>query len=354
MKKNFFLLTATLIVTLFIIEIVLDSTLGDKNKKNLAYNRYMLFSEGNVFQNVGRIFKYHANKKITSRTFYDIEDSFIEEYNYTIQTNNYGLVQKNNIKKKKKSIIFLGDSFTEGQGYYAWIDKFNGSYKHYQVINGGILGTGFKQFELLERHISNDYNIKKVIVLYLGDDLRRDLFNHSEQVINCLKSYLNCSGYENFYSFNPISLNDHLNFLKSQRINRNSDNKKTFKIYKRQVKKYISQLSIFFYPYQFLKNNFYESKNVKIISNLESIDNLIKKYKSNIIFVGLKQKNEITNGDSYNSIRVKKHIQKTSKLFECDFNNDLNNFYKHDGHPNQAGYKYLFECVQNILNKNYQ
>ena len=36
MKKNFFLLVATLIVTLFTIEIVLDSTLGDKNKKNLA------------------------------------------------------------------------------------------------------------------------------------------------------------------------------------------------------------------------------------------------------------------------------------------------------------------------------
>tara|TARA_B110000027_G_scaffold80474_1_gene85675 strand:- start:572 stop:1636 length:1065 start_codon:yes stop_codon:yes gene_type:complete len=354
MKKNFFLLVATLIVTLFTIEIVLDSTLGDKNKKNLANNRYMLFSEGDVFQNVDKIFKYHANKKIVSRTFYDVKNSFIEEYDYTIQTNNYGLVQKNDIKKNKQSILFLGDSFTEGQGYYSWVDKFNGSYKDYQVINGGILGTGFKQFELLEKHISNDYDVKKVIVLYLGDDLRRDLFNHSEQVINCLKSYLNCSGYENFYSFNPISLNDHLNFLKSQRINRNSDNKKTFKIYKRQVKKYISQLSIFFYPYQFLKNNFYESKNVKIISNLESIDNLIKKYKSNIIFVGLKQKNEITNGDSYNSIRVKKHIQKTSKLFECDFNNDLNNFYKHDGHPNQAGYKYLFECVQNILNENYQ
>jgi len=354
MKKNFFLLVATLIVTLFLIEIILDSTLGDKNKKNLAYNRYMLFSEGDVFQNVDKIFKYHANKKIISRTFYDLEDSFIEEYNYLIQTNNYGLVQKDNIEKNKQSILFLGDSFTEGQGFYGWVNKFNGSYKNYQVINGGILGTGFKQFELLEKHISNDYDVKKVVVLYVSDDLRRDLFNHNDQVINCLKSYLNCNGYENFYGFNPFSLNDHLKFLKSQRVNKNSNSKKTFKIYKRQVKKYISQLSIFFYPHQFLKNNFYKSKNAKIILNLESIDNLIKKYKSNIIFIRLKQKNEIKNGNSYYSIRAKKHIQKTSKLFECDFNNDLNNFYKHDSHPNQVGYKYLFECVQNILDKNYQ
>ena len=108
MKKNFFLLVATLIVTLFLIEIILDSTLGDKNKKNLAYNRYMLFSEGDVFQNVDKIFKYHANKKIISRTFYDLNDSFVEEYNYTIQTNNYGLVQKDNIEKNKQSILFLG------------------------------------------------------------------------------------------------------------------------------------------------------------------------------------------------------------------------------------------------------
>ncbi|MDA9635106.1 glycine--tRNA ligase subunit beta [Candidatus Pelagibacter sp.] len=92
----------------------------------------------------------------------------------------------------------------------------------------------------------------------------------------------------------------------------------------------------------------------KIYKKALTLNNLIKKYKSNIIFIRLKQKNEIKNGNSYYSIRAKKHIQKTSKLFECDFNNDLNNFYKHDNHPNQVGYKYLFECVQNILDKNYQ
>ena len=56
---------------------------------------------------------------------------------------------------------FLGDSMTEGQGAPAWIDKFQGKFKEYQIINGGILATGHQQFELMEQHVSKDYNVKK-------------------------------------------------------------------------------------------------------------------------------------------------------------------------------------------------
>ena len=353
MKNNLFLSIITILVSLFFTEIILDSVLGDKNKKNLVYDRYMLYSEGDVFKNIGKILKYHPNKNIISKTFYDIDGQFKEEYSYIIETNNFGLVQKNDIEKNKESILFLGDSFTEGQGAKAWINNFQGFYKNLQLINGGILGAGFNQFELLEKHISKTYNIKKVVVLYIGDDLRRGLFNHNNQVVSCLKNHLSCNGYENFYGFNQSTLNNHLNFLKSKRVNEKKKSQKTFTFYKRSLKKYLTQLSVFYYPHKYLRNKFYNSKNVKVVNNFNSIDNLIEKYKSNIFFIRLKQKEEILKGDSYYTIQAKKHIERKSSLYECDFNDDINNFYKYDGHPNQSGYEYLFKCVENILNKNY-
>ena len=350
MKNNIFLSIVTLLITLFFAELALDLILGNKNKQNIAFQRYMLFSEGDVFKNIGKVFKYYPNRKITSKVFYDVNNEFIEEYSYTIQTNNYGLVQKNDIEKNKPSILFLGDSFTEGSGYEAWINKFEGTYRNYQVINGGIMGAGFSQFELLDEYISKDYNLKKVIVLYIGDNLRRNIFNHNNDVIDCLKDYINCKGYENFYGFNQSNLYKQLNFLKSKRLSNNNKHKKTFKFYRRLIKKHLSQLSIFYYPHKLLKDKFYKSKNKKKVSNLESISNLIEKYKSNIIFIRLKQKAEIISGDSYNSIYTRDYInKKKSKHFECNFNNDINNFYKYDSHPNKNGYEVLFRCVQDIL-----
>ena len=81
---------------------------------------------------------------------------------HEIITNNFGLVQNNNISREKNSILFLGDSFTEGQGYSAWINKF--FFKKFQIINGGLLGKRYKQFEYLENHISENFKISKVIV----------------------------------------------------------------------------------------------------------------------------------------------------------------------------------------------
>ena len=191
-----------------------------------------------------------------------------------------------------------------------------------------------------------------VIVLYIGDDLRRTIFNHNDDVMNCLKNHLNCKGYENFYGFNQNSLIEHLNFLKSKRLSDDTKHKKTFKFYRRLTKKYLSQLSIFFYPHKILKDKFYKSKNIKKIANFDSINNLIEKYRSNIIFIRLKQKDEIISGDSYNSIYAKNYInRKKSRHFECDFNNDITNFYEYDGHPNSEGYEVLFHCVQKILDR---
>ena len=121
----------------------------------------------------------------------------------TININNLGLVQDQDLQKNIPSILFLGDSFTEGQGGGSWINFLGGNYNNYQIINGGLLGTGFQQFELLNSYLSN-YDIKKVFVLFIGDDLRRDVFQFNSQQQKCLMNHKACNGSESFYGF-PIN-----------------------------------------------------------------------------------------------------------------------------------------------------
>ena len=168
-KRNFFLVISSFLIGIILVEFFLILKYSDISKRyklSLNDKRFMLFSEGNVFSNIDRIFKYYPKQKIISKTFYKINNTWKKEYEYEIITNNFGLVQKDDIKENTPSILFLGDSFIEGQGSYSWVNKFNGRFENYQIINGGIIGTGPQQFELLEKHISNNYRLNHVY--YLG------------------------------------------------------------------------------------------------------------------------------------------------------------------------------------------
>lgn len=355
-KKNFLLMLFSIFLTLVCLEIIFQfkDSKNKKYKKLPAIKRYMIFEEGDVFQPYDKFFKYHKNRKIRSEVFYKIDDKFIKEYSYDIITNNFGLVQKNDLDKSKKSILFLGDSFTEGQGAEAWVNYFNGSFRDFQIINGGILGTGPQQFKILEEHISKNYNVSKVFLFYLGGDFRRSPYNISEKTIICLKSHKNCVGDENFYGF-PIKNVDPDQFLRKLENYRNIQNKKNFnfKTFRRNIKKIFSEFYVIKIPINFLKNNFYNSKNIKISKNFLSIEKLIEKYNSNIFFIQLLERNAILYGKEYESIYVEEFIKsKTKNHFTCNFDNNLSNFYTYDGHPNKNGYESLYKCVSNIMELN--
>ena len=355
-KKNLILFLFSFFFSLLITEIFLQFIYFNNNtfKRIAATDRYMIFEEGDIFKPYKNFFKYHSNKIILSEVFYKIDEDFLKEYSYEIVTNNFGLVQKNDIYKDKKSILFLGDSFTEGQGFNAWINFFNGKFKDFQLINGGILGTGPKQFQNLEEHISKNYEISKVIFLYLGDDLRRVPYNINQNTIDCLSDNKNCQGDESFYGF-PIRDSDPTKFLKKlekYRINYfKKDN--SLKSLRRSIKNFASELYIIKIPKNYFKNKFYNSTNEKIIQNFSSIEYLIDKYNNDIIFIQLKQREEILYEKKYETIYAEKFIkEKSNNHFYCDFNNDISNFYKIDGHPNEKGYKSLYECVLNIMKSN--
>lgn len=351
MKSNKILILTSTILILFLIEVFCSFFLFKKSEYNYK-NRYLVYSEGNVFRNIDNFFTYEPNTSITASNYYFINDKFKRIYNYIIKTNNLGLVQDKDLIKESPSILFLGDSFTEGQGDGSWLNYFDGEFKNHQIINGGLLGTGFQQFELMNGYLS-DYDIQKVFVLYIGDDLRRDVFQFNDQQLKCLRNHTFCQGSEIFFSFPTKNKNIDF-FLKKLRDNQRNTiepQKTNLKTFRRNIKSWLTNLYVIKIPLDFLRSNFYNSKNEKIIRNFNSINNLINKYQDNIYFINLKMKGEIImRKKSYESLYAKDYIlRKTNNYFECDFNNDLDLFYNYDSHPNKKGYKYLYNCVFNIL-----
>ena len=346
MKKFFFTIVISIIISLIIVE-SLSRIIVKPPKYSQLNKRYRLFEENKIFKNLDNFFLYYPNKKILSEGYYDINKKFIKEYSFTLSTNNLGLVQDNNLNQNQESILFLGDSFTEGHGSYAWINKFKGSYNNFQVINGGILGTGPAQFYNLENYLSKQLNVKKVIFIFIGDDFQRKVYTIPKRVQKCLENQKKCIGDEKVYGFNKKNqeeINLYLSKLKKYRIN-------NLNII-RKLKNQLKGLNIISIPSSYYESNFRKNYDSNFKLNLEKTDKLIEKYNKNIIFVRLNTKQEILIGKSYWSNIAEDEIKKRNKKIHfCNFKNDINLFYKYDGHPNNAGYDYLYDCILEILNK---
>ena len=207
---------------------------------------------------------------------------------------------------------------------------------------------------MIDNYLSEN-NIQKVFVLFIGDDLRRDIFQFNSQQLDCLNNHKLCNGKENFYGF-PLLKKEPKKFLINLRKKQFNENEKKIidlKKLRRAIKSSISELYIFKIPINFLKSHLYKSKNEKVLKNFKAINSLVKKYGDDIYFIHLHMKEEILNKKkSYESIYVRDHIKSLTKnYFTCTFNKDISNFYDFDGHPNVQGYENLYQCVLNIFDK---
>jgi len=168
------------------------------------WNRRIMFFDGpdSIFRNVGDIWTYVPNSDIFSRTIYFSESSYSTEYAYKFKTNNFGLVQDTDLLPGVRSVLLLGDSFTEGQGAEPWFRKIAPQIErsNYQPINGGLIGTGFPQWWSLEQFLSaNEISPLKLIVIFISDDFRRGKWNFPDAQLDCLRNIDRCLGSETLF-----------------------------------------------------------------------------------------------------------------------------------------------------------
>jgi hypothetical protein len=315
---------------------------------NRYSNIYRVYHEGETYNPRENFYVYKKDirqKRFLNFYFDKKEKKLVKIWDYNFSTNNFGLVQSSNLNLKKKSILLLGDSFTQGTGSEPWIDDIVKEIDEYQVINGDIGAAGFIQFSNLNKYLSSQLNIKKRIVIFISQDIRRNvvIFKNTK----CLLNHLDCT-----YKNNPLSIpNDDRfnieNYLYEKIIKKyKSNTKKKFRFFVREL-----------YVYQYFRSsiNSVRLRNDRVIKkNLETIKDLDDKYKDEIIFIRINDASDIMfKRDSYETKIIKNFFKnnKISKFF-CDMNNDLTMFHKYDLHPNKKGYKLIQNCILKILEKN--
>ncbi len=326
-------------------------------KQDYSNQRYMLFKSNNqnsVFRNIDGGFVYQPDIEIESTTFFHINNKWIKEFDYIIPTNNFGLVQTTDLHPNKKSILFLGDSYTEGVGAYPWFEDLNNNFSNskYQFINGGILGTGYEFWFNLYKHLKNkDIEVSKIVIIFTSDDYRRGAWNMHKNTLKCIENYRTCKGDENFYG--KPNLEDQVNFLEKLR---NSREKNTKKSHENLLINFIKKT----YPEirslnRKIRRNLEIDKNPRIAKSNDVIKYFIQRYKDNALFIHIPTKFEslFDNKDIFGKKNVE-FIKKNNGNFvdafgKCNFKKE--DFHNYDGHPNAKGYNKISSCISSIIKK---
>lgn len=343
MKKimlNFGVVFFSVVLGILIIEIAYK--LVQKPAESIGGRYYLISGSNGVFKNVADIFTYKENSEITHRVWYETENGFTNEYSYQLRTNNLGLAQNFDVDRGKESLLILGDSFTEGTGSIPWFNSFAKKFpdKTLQLVNGGILGTGFQHWLSLDDYLEElGFKFSKRIIIFISDDASRKQWVFPQGTIQCVEDWRTCEGWETFLGIPPPEEElDFLNKIKTYRANS--------KYVEGNLKESLKAL----FPattdvYRYL---------VRGVSSKASEDvmrKLLDEYEDNLIFIHIPMKHELNTGYDSDGVKVQAMIRASGGtlydgMTECGF--ELGDYYVNDEHFNPEGYGKLSDCVLGI------
>lgn len=361
--KKFYKLTLInilIVVICFIIIEIISTILFKKEFVNFN-NKILLYSENKVFENYNEFFLHKKNSEFQSTTFYFDKDKnkIVKEYEYTVTTNNVGLVQKKQVNKKDKIIFILGASETKGQGASPWFYNFendmSGSKKNFANI--GFIGTGPAQQIKIMKLIKSNFNLEidKLIFIITSGELARNIWNFNSQQLRCLKNHLSCIGTENIYGYN-FNLKKEKDFAtkiynlkKGKRIGL-----KPFFLSLKN-KEYMQSVK------EIAKNSYFIKKAYLTINaskslintgehNFEAISKINTEYRNKVYILHLSSKGQTNKDKSLMIGKLIKDLKMEKNYFYCQLP-PIQGFHKNDGHPNKLGYSILNECLKKLVRK---
>jgi hypothetical protein len=289
--------------------------------------KYILTSSSDeIFISKKEFINFFPNSffKIDSVSLQSDEPNKIFSYNFT--SNNYGFIQNNDLNKYAKSTVFIGDSFTQGFGYKSWVEdiKLNTA-QDTQIINAGIMSTGFIDWYYHLRLINNYFFVKNTYILFISDDMYRKQFLPTNQALNCIKLSIGCNTFSSFvgvdYDFNKK--NSFINYL--------------------------------YVLYRNLAFNLFIKKS-RFQNNIGALHRIIDENSiNNLVFFHIPMIGEVlSNSYDINTSQIVDIIESSgltyvSLLNRCYFTVD--DYYQIDHHMNASGYEKLKKCIENYLNQ---
>ena len=336
-------------------EILVRIFIGNPYEMILGERRVYLYSTPN-FQMKGDVLLYHPEQQIkVSQYITSMEDNSISEiYSHDIITNNLGLVQKKQISNKDSIHLFLGDSFTEGEGITAWFYDIEKKQYDLKMVNGGIKSTGPQSWEKLKNYLESSYdlNIKKITVILIGGAIKRGsklLTKDNLACLNKMECENNWTDWIGYDYENEASFNERINFVHRTISERNRPriNRLNVGYLKRIAKKSALIVNTFLIFKQKVVNE--EEKSYLALERLANLKDM------QVNFVLIPQKQEYTeNNELLLGADSKKFMAwasaKMVKVTICDNLIKETDYIEIDGHPNELGGRKIMNCVWNSIN----
>ncbi len=328
--------------------------------------RYLFLSKPNL-KDQKTSFGFYPNIIVREVSVSIIKNQFIFEYDYSFKTNNVGLVQINPVIPGKKSIIIIGNSFTQGEGAVPWFYQLEENWQNnkYQIVNLGIIGTGVQQWNDTINWFNNIAPIKQIYIIFIsGDWLRKRWYAEENSGL-----YFTPIVEENH--FNKQDKSTHIYF-----IDRYMDQKAILK--KARQLKASTRQSINISSYEDLyvyrsinrlrvwigairrkifslgKIDISDGDRYELNKSKEKFNRIVSQYgKHNIITIHLPTREEVING-KYNNIGKlfreiinSRNISYFDGLKLCGLSKE--DYYKYDGHPKASGYAKIRRLIEGLL-----
>ena len=318
----------------------------------------LFFSQGAVTEAPWGGYRYEPNRTVRIQLV-NITDltgpRLAKEYDYQLTTNSHGLIQLKEPLQDKPAILLLGDSFTEGQGARPWFYDVESRWPAeapYQLINGGLFGTGFEYWSRLYRHLSSILTISKAVVIFISDDWRRPLLQLDADIMQCLHSSQSCQPSMPFFglpdeSAEAIMELDRLCRARAEFVKRGGQRKlierlALYRVLLRpvylEIRSYIRGASLDEQSFEISKHSLLE-----IATTLGS---------DNVILLHLPQRDEIDLGMNAFGLKARDAVRQAGLRLVDGFETcglAATDYHVGDGHPNADGYRKIAACVERVI-----
>ncbi len=183
---------AAVVFSLVLIELLLQ--FATHNPNYYFSNRYLFVTAGYARNVSDEFWIYSPNRKVREVVVYGFSekrylpgDGYRIEYQCTFSTNNLGLIQERDFFKGDKAVLIVGDSITAGHGGCPWFSRLVSRKSDLELMNGGLVGTGFVHWKHLVEYIqSQEIDIEKIVVIAITNDFKRGPWVWSEKQLKCI------------------------------------------------------------------------------------------------------------------------------------------------------------------------
>jgi hypothetical protein len=367
--KNVALVTVSLFVALFIVELVLRQTEIGHYSLN---DRILFYTDPSFMMDRDGALKYAPDSKIRTVAIYGNH----LDYDITQTTNNMGFIDNISYGKTKsgvRDIVFVGDSFTAGDGgnnpWVGQVRELLGS-SDVAVYNLGVGGTGIYHFYNLLKSFGNSIPFEEVNIMVISGDFFRGFWYPQVKGDALWFCYSGNSKEACLKNQSPIIYITEHNESEAALLARAS---KMYEVKRNNTDgalKPHQKLRLFNLACDVYGSNFPTASLESICPHLK-IYNVVGKREKNKLysramymlrvmladFPGVKfrlfhipQKGEIFTGRYSLNIEDDLKIiglEYVPLLQSCDW--DISMYHKHDAHPNDSGYANLAKCMTKYI-----